>query len=198
MNCNPSPCRGGLQRESFPVRGIFVMEGLGPSPIALPGVEAILGGLEGLPQVPPPHERSPGSGEVALHYAPEEPPAWAWVPAPPPTRGKFGRWTYRAPTYSFTDIRPPTALARHMDDTGAPPMEQCAFGVLLPHTRDAPYTRPSLAGVTITVHCDRCGITQTSERRRGPNGRRTLCNKCGLKWSRSEMKRTTKTKPPSK
>lgn len=167
------------------------MEGSQTFPAALPAFGSL---LRVLGELPPELGSTPGSeeGDEARHCGPGEPLDWAWVPAPPPVQGKFSRWTYREHTYSFTDIRPPTVLKRHLDITGAPPMEQCAFGVLLPHTRDAPYTRPSLAGVTITVHCDRCGITQTSERRRGPNGRRTLCNKCGLKWSR--MEKATKTK----
>ena len=34
--------------------------------------------------------------------------------------------------------------------------------------------------------CDRCGITKTPEKRLGPNGPATLCNRCGLRWRREE------------
>ncbi|KAJ3033608.1 hypothetical protein HDV00_006034 [Rhizophlyctis rosea] len=31
--------------------------------------------------------------------------------------------------------------------------------------------------------CESCGITNTPQWRRGPSGKRTLCNACGVKWS---------------
>lgn len=34
--------------------------------------------------------------------------------------------------------------------------------------------------------CERCKTNSTPERRSGPNGRRTLCNRCGLKWARED------------
>lgn len=38
----------------------------------------------------------------------------------------------------------------------------------------------------LIFRCDCCGITKTPERREGPGGKRTLCNKCGLKWARGK------------
>jgi hypothetical protein len=38
----------------------------------------------------------------------------------------------------------------------------------------------------LIFRCDFCGITKTPERREGPGGKRTLCNKCGLKWARGK------------
>jgi len=32
--------------------------------------------------------------------------------------------------------------------------------------------------------CDECKTKETSEWRRGPKGRHSLCNACGLRWSR--------------
>lgn len=32
--------------------------------------------------------------------------------------------------------------------------------------------------------CDFCGATSTPERRKGPSGSRTLCNRCGLAWAK--------------
>ncbi|KAK8145320.1 hypothetical protein G3M48_004648 [Beauveria asiatica] len=37
--------------------------------------------------------------------------------------------------------------------------------------------------------CHSCGITDTPEWRRGPNGSRTLCNACGLNYAKLERKR---------
>ncbi|KAG2202196.1 hypothetical protein INT47_002115 [Mucor saturninus] len=36
--------------------------------------------------------------------------------------------------------------------------------------------------------CTDCGITEAPEWRRGPNGPKTLCNACGLRWSKSKKK----------
>ncbi|PWN31353.1 uncharacterized protein FA14DRAFT_114215, partial [Meira miltonrushii] len=33
-------------------------------------------------------------------------------------------------------------------------------------------------------NCDCCGVRDTPEWRRGPNGARTLCNACGLYFSK--------------
>jgi hypothetical protein len=36
--------------------------------------------------------------------------------------------------------------------------------------------------------CEHCGKRKTPEKRIGPNGKRTLCNSCGLKWARDNKK----------
>ncbi|CAO3651752.1 unnamed protein product [Mucor hiemalis] len=36
--------------------------------------------------------------------------------------------------------------------------------------------------------CSDCGTTEAPEWRRGPNGPKTLCNACGLRWSKSKKK----------
>ncbi|KAJ3299592.1 hypothetical protein HK104_008305 [Borealophlyctis nickersoniae] len=45
--------------------------------------------------------------------------------------------------------------------------------------------------------CESCGITETPQWRRGPSGKRTLCNACGVKWSfgRLHPKNTTSSSP---
>ncbi|KAJ9066281.1 hypothetical protein DSO57_1017953 [Entomophthora muscae] len=45
-----------------------------------------------------------------------------------------------------------------------------------------PLTSPLLAGPTRM--CLSCGTTASPEWRRGPKGQKTLCNACGLKYSR--------------
>jgi hypothetical protein len=48
---------------------------------------------------------------------------------------------------------------------------------------------------TISSHfrgpCTGCGVTDTPEWRRGPNGRKELCNACGLRFSRIQKKQPT-------
>jgi len=38
------------------------------------------------------------------------------------------------------------------------------------------------------LHCFMCGVTETPEWRRGPNGDHTLCNACGLHYAKSLRK----------
>lgn len=40
--------------------------------------------------------------------------------------------------------------------------------------------------------CLQCNTTHTPEWRRGPDGPRTLCNACGLRWSRNKKKKNKK------
>ena len=40
--------------------------------------------------------------------------------------------------------------------------------------------------------CSECYITESSRWRRGPKGRLTLCNRCGLRWLRSTRKQREK------
>lgn len=68
------------------------------------------------------------------------------------------------------------------------------FGVLIRGDRPSPAhpTRkraPRFGVEDLDFECNRCGATKTPERRMGPNGRRTLCNKCGLRWVREEKER---------
>ncbi|KAJ2983961.1 hypothetical protein NQ176_g313 [Zarea fungicola] len=42
--------------------------------------------------------------------------------------------------------------------------------------------------------CHRCNTTTTPEWRRGPNGARTLCNACGLQYSKQQRKHLLQTK----
>lgn len=35
--------------------------------------------------------------------------------------------------------------------------------------------------------CQHCGVTETPQWRRGPSGKRTLCNACGVKWSSGRL-----------
>ena len=38
--------------------------------------------------------------------------------------------------------------------------------------------------------CTDCGTLDSPEWRKGPNGPKTLCNACGLRWAKKEKKRT--------
>lgn len=49
-----------------------------------------------------------------------------------------------------------------------------------PRPRHALYPSSPPIVRTHRLQCQRCGITETPEWRRGPNGLRTLCNACGL------------------
>ncbi|KAL9087929.1 MAG: hypothetical protein Q9159_003371 [Coniocarpon cinnabarinum] len=44
--------------------------------------------------------------------------------------------------------------------------------------------------VTDEYVCTDCGTLDSPEWRRGPNGPKTLCNACGLRWAKQEKKRT--------
>ncbi|MCJ1339270.1 blue light receptor [Bachmanniomyces sp. S44760] len=44
--------------------------------------------------------------------------------------------------------------------------------------------------------CTDCGTLDSPEWRKGPNGPKTLCNACGLRWAKKEKKRTVTTHPP--
>lgn len=39
-----------------------------------------------------------------------------------------------------------------------------------------------------TFKCDFCGTTSTPEVRTGPRGKKTLCNRCGLRWAQSRVR----------
>ncbi|KAI3572923.1 hypothetical protein IWW34DRAFT_707967 [Fusarium oxysporum f. sp. albedinis] len=54
-------------------------------------------------------------------------------------------------------------------------------------------TRKRLACASQTGRCHKCGRTQTPEWRRGPDGKRTLCNACGLHYAKLKRKRQIKT-----
>lgn len=53
------------------------------------------------------------------------------------------------------------------------------FGVLLNKKRRAPHH------VVPDFQCENCKTTKTPQTRRGPNGNRTLCNRCGIYWART-------------
>ncbi|KAJ3096137.1 hypothetical protein HDU97_006191 [Phlyctochytrium planicorne] len=40
--------------------------------------------------------------------------------------------------------------------------------------------------------CDFCATVSTSQWRRGPNGKHTLCNKCGISWKEGEKKKSVR------
>lgn len=79
------------------------------------------------------------------------------------------------------------------------------FGLLLLSSRHAPAhcwgKRPRAAAskkqsVAENFKCEWCNKTKTPQIRAGPNGKRTLCNGCGIRWAReSNIARPTKGKP---
>lgn len=42
--------------------------------------------------------------------------------------------------------------------------------------------------------CAECGVVESPEWRKGPQGRKTLCNACGLRWAKRTRKEDTKKK----
>lgn len=62
-------------------------------------------------------------------------------------------------------------------------------GSTFPQPRAPGYNRdktPPHAG----KRCEGCGVTSTPQWRRGPSGKRTLCNACGVKWSFGRLNTT--------
>ncbi|KAF4457812.1 GATA zinc finger domain-containing protein 15 [Fusarium austroafricanum] len=53
-------------------------------------------------------------------------------------------------------------------------------------------TMKRLACASQTGRCQKCGRTQTPEWRRGPGGKRALCNACGLHYAKLKKKRQVK------
>ncbi|WZH40435.1 Cutinase palindrome-binding protein [Fusarium acuminatum] len=45
--------------------------------------------------------------------------------------------------------------------------------------------------------CTDCGTLDSPEWRKGPQGPKTLCNACGLRWAKREKKRTSTSHPPT-
>jgi len=70
-------------------------------------------------------------------------------------------------------------------------IHQPFLGVLVRNDCDAPSPPRIKRATSYEVDdfvCDQCGATQTPEKRMGPKGKRTLCNRCGLKWARHQKK----------
>lgn len=91
--------------------------------------------------------------------------------------------------YMFTTTPAPIRLMRETD------INPGSFGILLRKDKSKPAqsSRSIVLGgkIEIDFECDRCGATRTPEMRVGPNGRRTLCNRCGLKWARETKRQKT-------
>lgn len=68
-------------------------------------------------------------------------------------------------------------LAEAVDEEPSSPSSQKSW-----RWRQTPTTKktPRRRG----FRCEFCGATSTPERRRGPSGSRTLCNRCGLAWAK--------------
>lgn len=89
--------------------------------------------------------------------------------------------------YAFLGISAPIRMRRSEERLP----EAGTFGILTRSDRSLPTTSGGAKGHTYSVIfvCEYCGTTKTPEKRRGPNGSRTLCNKCGLRWAREERMR---------
>ncbi|KAJ2390668.1 hypothetical protein H4S02_001727, partial [Coemansia sp. RSA 2611] len=57
--------------------------------------------------------------------------------------------------------------------------------------------RSKRAEAALPNTCRSCGISETPEWRRGPDGARTLCNACGLHYAKLNKKRATETALPA-
>ncbi|KAK3987162.1 hypothetical protein QBC44DRAFT_331835 [Cladorrhinum sp. PSN332] len=53
------------------------------------------------------------------------------------------------------------------------------------HVRDVD-GKKTIGAPNAAGKCYNCGCTESTEWRRGPEGQRTLCNKCGLQYSKSQ------------
>jgi hypothetical protein len=55
--------------------------------------------------------------------------------------------------------------------------------------QDVPLSRSGSSAYSRDPHrkCEVCGATETPQWRRGPGGKRTLCNACGVKWSSGRL-----------
>lgn len=73
-------------------------------------------------------------------------------------------------------------------------------GIVIPMDRD-PRTGEKKKKLKTSEEyvCTDCGTLDSPEWRKGPNGPKTLCNACGLRWAKKEKKRNTNTatKAPS-
>jgi len=95
-------------------------------------------------------------------------------------QGQAGGSFSGSPSYSSTTLAPPLDGAAPMF-TYTPPSD---------HTKPKPRQKRKRADDGYRV-CRTCLTTETPEWRRGPDGPRTLCNACGLKWAKKQraMKR---------
>ena len=60
----------------------------------------------------------------------------------------------------------------------------------------SPSDHPSLAMEAGKLVCQLCSATETSLWRRGPAGPRTLCNACGVKWTKGKLPSTSSMAAP--
>ncbi|KAI8335795.1 hypothetical protein BC941DRAFT_429398 [Chlamydoabsidia padenii] len=81
-------------------------------------------------------------------------------------------------TFTATSSLPFVTSDQHYIPTSLPPICTSLY-----HKR--PHHNPSsISSCQSTKRCARCGTNNSPEWRRGPNGHKTLCNACGLRYSR--------------
>ncbi|KAJ3020053.1 hypothetical protein HKX48_001411 [Thoreauomyces humboldtii] len=92
-----------------------------------------------------------------------------------------------APAHPISNGNTPSKKRRFESPRGASPVE-FAKHVQQQHVQNSYSRSPSVMSRDKTPphagkRCEGCGVTSTPQWRRGPSGKRTLCNACGVKWS---------------
>lgn len=77
-------------------------------------------------------------------------------------------------------LTPPSCAANRIESVA------CELEELHQHLSQLP--PPKRAALAVAQQCSHCGLRETPEWRRGPSGSRTLCNACGLFFSKLNRK----------
>ncbi|KIK95426.1 hypothetical protein PAXRUDRAFT_827017 [Paxillus rubicundulus Ve08.2h10] len=89
-----------------------------------------------------------------------------------------------SPDVDYADCRGPDSLSVSDADVVPPPRHRVSPG----STREPVNSRSSNRPVGV-LKCTSCGVTSSPEWRKGPNGKKELCNACGLRYARSRAKK---------
>ncbi|PFH53050.1 hypothetical protein AMATHDRAFT_73596 [Amanita thiersii Skay4041] len=92
-----------------------------------------------------------------------------------------------SPTYSYPPVTGNGVAPQSPQDVVPPPRRRVSPGStrdLYPTTSRAASNRPM--GI---LRCSSCKATQSPEWRKGPSGKKELCNACGLRYARSRAKK---------
>ncbi|KAF2401677.1 hypothetical protein EJ06DRAFT_474289 [Trichodelitschia bisporula] len=88
----------------------------------------------------------------------------------------------------------------HGISTGAasPALIRGDVGIAIPPDRESRTSNDKKKKLKVADEyvCTDCGTLDSPEWRKGPNGPKTLCNACGLRWAKKEKKRQTHHHPP--
>lgn len=74
-----------------------------------------------------------------------------------------------------------------MADNKNTPLQFHVISFFVPRPPSQPYRTP--VALKKPFRCASCGTARTPIRRMGPDGRRNLCNACGLQWTRRKVEK---------